>query len=159
MEQYLVPRYKDFENLRTCLDNYTAEHLFIRLVGSVGGTVKVNENLDGRVLDFSRDDSGLHLLVDSSEVFHFPLEGYDSELTKGFSVAYERYRMVDGGERMVMLGRGVDPYDPALPEPERSVLRHVLDDHLIEITFSGRVELEFDSWWQKPHWKYWRIVE
>lgn len=36
MEQYLMPKKLDFRNLRSCLDNYDADHLYIRLVGSKG---------------------------------------------------------------------------------------------------------------------------
>lgn len=154
MEQYWMPKKLDFKNLRLCLDNYSADFLYIRLVGSSGGTVKVNENLKGRTLDFRKDKSGLHLLIDSNEVFHFPLKDYE----KGFSLAYERIEPTkDGVGKMVMLSHGVDPYDPNLPEPKRSFLRTVLDDHLMEIFFQGRVNLKFHSWWVKPHWKYWTI--
>lgn len=154
MEQYLMPKKLDFKNLRLCLEYYTAERLYIRLIGSAGGTVKVDENLQGKTLDFRKDASGLYMLIDSSEVFHFPLKDYD----KGFSLAYERIEPTeDGIGKMVMLGTGVDPYDPALPEPRRSFLRTALDRHLMEIFFFGRVNLTFHSWWIKPYWKYWTI--
>ena len=35
MEQYYLPQELDFENLRTCLDNYSAIDLFIRDCGGV----------------------------------------------------------------------------------------------------------------------------
>jgi hypothetical protein len=56
-----------------------------------------------------------------------------------------------------MLSTGIDPYDSNLPEPRKSTLRTVLDDHLMEIDFDGRIPLKFHSWWHKPHWKYWTI--
>jgi len=149
-----MPKKLDFKNLRFCLDNYTPDFLYIRLKGASGGDVKVNEDLDGRKLDFKRNSSGLHLFIDSDEVFHFPLKRYD----KGFSLAYERVEPTeDGVGRKVMLSTGINPYDSSLPEPRRSFLRNVLDDHLIEIFFKGRVNLKFHSWWIKPHWKYWTI--
>ncbi|MBI4114650.1 MAG: hypothetical protein HY445_02290 [Candidatus Niyogibacteria bacterium] len=163
MEQYLMPKKLDFKNLRLCLDNYSADFLFIRLIGSMGGTVKVNEKLEGRKLDFWKNKSGLHLLIDSSEVFHFPLNDYQEANQTGFTLAYERFETIKikgyrgFGEKMVMLGRGIDPYDPSLPEPQRSFLRTVLDNHLMEIFFEGRVNLKFHSWLEKPHWKYWTI--
>lgn len=154
MEQYWMPKKLDFKNLRLCLDNYSADFLYIRLVGSMGGTVKINESLEGRALDFRKNKADLYLLIDSREVFHFPLKNYQ----KGFSLAYERIEPTeDGVGRMVMLSQGIDPYDPSLPEPKRSCLRIVLDDHLMEIFFKGRVNLKFHSWWIKPHWKYWTI--
>ncbi len=154
MEQYWMPKKLDFDNLRLCLDNYPADFLFIRLVGSAGGTEKVSEKLEGRKLDFRKDKSGLYLLIDSRQVFHFPLKDYE----KGFSLAYERIEPTeDGIGKMVMLSEGVDPYDPNLVEPRRSFLRIVLDYHLMEIHFKGRINLKFHSWWIKPYWKYWTI--
>lgn len=156
MEQYQMPKKLDFKNLRLCLDNYSADFLYIRLVGSKGGTVKVNESLEDRTLDFKKDSSGLYLLIDSEEVFHFPLRDYD----KGFSLAYERIEPTkDGIGRMVMLATGMDPYNPGLPEPRRSFLRNVFDDHLLEIFFKGRVNIKFHSWWKQPYWKYWTICD
>ncbi len=155
MEQYWMPKRLDMKNLKACLDNYPADSLHIRLVGSMGGNVKVSEKLNGRKLSFKKTKRGLTLLVDSQEVFHTPLRDYQ----KGFSLAYERVIPTDDGiGRMVMLSTGVDPYDPNLPEPGRSFLRTVLDHHLIEIGFEGRVHLQFHSWWLEPHWKYWAVV-
>ncbi len=116
-----MPKKLDFKNLRLCIDNYPADSLHIRLVSSMGGTLKVNEKLGGRTLDFRIE----------------PTE--------------------DGIGRMIMLSQGIDPYDPGLPEPERSILRTVLDRHLMQIGFEGRVNLKFHSWWIEPHWKYWII--
>lgn len=162
MEQYWMPKRLDFKNLRLCLDNYPADFLYIRDCGGVRedgkyhsqGRTKVNEKLEGRILDFKKDKSGLYILVDAVEVFHFPLKSYH----KGFSLAYERIKPTDDGiGRMVVLSTGIDPYDPELPEPRRSFLRQVLDDHLLEIFFKGRINLKFHSWWEKPHWKYWCV--
>ncbi|MBT4334359.1 hypothetical protein HOD61_00915 [archaeon] len=154
MEQYWIPKELDFENLRKCLDNYEADSIFVRLKGSSGGEVKLKEDLTGKVLDFKKDDSGLYLSINSEEVFHFPLKNYEVDRQKGFSLAYERVR--ENGS-LVMLSRGIDPYDSELPEPKKSFLRHALDDHLFELYFKGRVDLEFHSWWDKPHFKYWNI--
>jgi len=146
-----MPKKLDFANLRLCLDHYSADFLYIRLVGSMGGTVKVNEKLESRTFDFRKDKSGLYLLVDSNDMFHFPLNDYQ----KGFSLAYER--IFDDGGMYIPGGIPDNPYDPNLPEPKRSFLRHVLDDHLMEIFFKGRINIKFHSWWIKPHWKYWTI--
>ena len=151
MEQYWMPKKLDFKNLKLCLDNYSADFLYIRLVGSMGGTVKVDEKLEGRKLDFRKDKSGLYLFIDSSDVFHFPLNDYQ----KGFSLAYER--IFADGRMYIPGGISDNPYDSSLPEPKRSFLKHVLDDHLMEIFFKGRVNIKFHSWWIKPHWKYWTI--
>ena len=166
MEQYVLPKELDFEHLRICLDSYQAEQLFIRDCGGYDqgkfrahGIVKVNETLEGRTLGFHKNESGLYLLLDAKEIFHFPLKGYHDENTKGFSVAYERIENIDGCEKQIMLGRGINPYDMQLPEPRKSILRHGLDYHLLEITFKGRINLKFHSWWKKPYWKYWKLVK
>lgn len=162
MEQYWMPKKEDAVNLRRCLDWYSPEHLYIRDCGGVRadgrysarGMDKVDVPLAGRTFDFHKDRNGLHLLIDEDEVFLFPLRDY----SKGFSLAYERVEETDDGiGRMVMLGTGIDPYDRSLPEPRRSILRNVLDAHLIEISFKGRVDLRFHSWWEEPHWKYWAV--
>lgn len=157
-----MPKELDFENLRLCLDNYSPIFLYIRDCGGIRengkfscqGRLKVRDDLIGKTLDFRKDDSGLYMLIDSDEVFHFPLEDY----YKGFSLAYERIESTeDGIGKMVTLSTGIDPYDPNLPEPRKSTLRTVLDDHLMEIDFEGRIHLKFHSWWHKPHFKYWTI--
>jgi hypothetical protein len=162
MEQYQLPKELDFENLRLCLDNYTSSLLYIRDCGGIRedgkyhaqGLPKVIEELEGKTLDFKKNKSGLHIIVDSKEVFNFP----SISRHKGFSLAYERIEETEDGIGMrVMLSTGIDPYDPTLPEPKTSMLRNVIDDHLIEITFEGRIDLKFHSWWDKPHWKYWAI--
>lgn len=151
MEQYWMPKDVDFENLRLCLDNHQSDFLYIRLVGSMGGAVKVNEDLEGKTLDFKKNKRGLYLLIDSDEVFHFPLKAYH----KGFSLAYERF--FEDGRMHIPGGISDEPYNPELPEPERSYLRTVLDDHLMEIFFKGRINIKFHSWWDKPYWKHWTI--
>ncbi len=157
-----MPKKLDFKSLRLCLDNYKPIFLFIRDCGGVRedgeyhvqGREKVSEDLTDKTFDFRKDSSGLHMIIDSEEVFHFPLEDY----VKGFSLAYERVEPTeDGVGRMIMLSTGVDPYDPELPEPRKSTLRNILDKHLMEISFEGRVNIKFHSWWKKPDWKYWTV--
>ncbi|MBW2963859.1 hypothetical protein KY363_00215, partial [Candidatus Woesearchaeota archaeon] len=130
------------------------ERLFIRLAGSLGGTVKVSESLEGKVLDarqYARRQ-GLIFLIDGAEVFR----GKALKNDKGFTLAYDRRE--DNG-RMILLPTGINPYDLKLPEPERSVLRHVLSDHLVEITFTGMIPLQFHSYMNpdSTFWKYWQI--
>src|SRR3989344_6874325 len=101
MEQYWMPKKLDFKHLRLCLNHYQAEELYIRDCGGYDaqgrymaqGQVKVRERLEGRTLDFHKDKSGLHLLIDAHEIFHFPLKDYD----KGFSLAYERIEETANG--------------------------------------------------------------
>lgn len=146
-----MPKSLDFEHLRYCLDNYKAKRLFIRLIGSYGGTRKVNEDISNKNLDFKKDNSGLYFTLDNQNVFHFPLRDLHS---KGFSLAHKRK---DKDGKILFLNFPYEPYNPDLPEPEISILRTIFDNHLLEITFEGRVDIDFHSWWVKPHIKYWKI--
>ena len=160
MEQYWLPKEMDFVNLRYCLDNYQANDLFIRLMGSHGGDIKVNEKLENKVLDFSVDKSGFHFIIDKNEVFNLPLKDYKDKDMKGFSLAYERVETLDDGLTRMVFGSDDDPYDKTLPEPEYSTLRAVWDYHLVEVGFKGRIDIKFHSWWDKKlRWKYWDIVK
>ena len=69
-------------------------------------------------------------------------------------MAYER--VFDDG-RLYIPSTGEDPYDETLPEPQKSFLRTVLDGHLMEIFFKGRIDIKFHSLWEKPNWKYWTV--
>lgn len=156
MEQYWMPKELDFENLRYCLDNYTTTQLYIREIGSVGGKVKINEKLENNSLDFTKDRSGLHIIIDTNERFTFPVEDYH----KGFALAYERIKIKESGiEELISLSNTTDPNDPDLPQPRRSTLRIVLDNHLMEIDFNGKVKLKDHPWLVKPTWKYWTIEQ
>jgi hypothetical protein len=159
MEQYWMPKELDFDNLGLCLDNYRAERLHIRRIGPQGGTSVVNESLEGRTLDFARDKDWIHLLIDDDEVFKFTLKSHNNEYANGFSLAYERFEKIEHGERLIMLSKGVDPYDHNLPEPRRSILRHELDQHTLEIYFKGRVHLKFHSLWPELQRKYWTVTD
>jgi hypothetical protein len=160
MERYYLPKELDFDNLRLCLDNHEAYRLFIRRAGYKGGAVKVDERLEGKKLDFTKDENGLSLLIDSSEVFQFPLKDYDKSRQWGLILAYERFaKDAEGkGSRLPFCG-GRDPYDPSLPEPLSTVLRHDLDDHVLEIYFNGRIGLKFHSDGEWPQTKFWTVAE
>lgn len=150
-----MPKKLDWVNLRKALNEYEPENIFIRLMGSAGGTTKVDENVKKGELNFKKNKSGVYMIVREKEVFHFPLNDYD----KGFSIGYERIEPTeDGVGRLVMLSHGENPDDPNLPEPRTSMFRTVLDRYLMEITFKGKIKLKFHSWWNKPYWKYWTLA-
>ena len=138
MEQYYLPKKFDFENLRYCLDNYELDSFLARLKFSSGGDVKIKENLEGRILDFSKNSFGLKFFIDSKEIINFPLKDYD----KGFALEYERFKGKGDSKKIVLLDQGIDPNDENLPEPSRSSFRNIFDSHLVEIYFKGKIELE-----------------
>ncbi len=176
-EQYQLIKKQDFENLRFCLDNYKIDGFFIRLMGSSGGTIKVNTydktspyfNLENKVLDFTQNKSEIKFLIDSKEVFNFSFKEYALKYIKGFNLEYMRMEEYeyDGKKekRPISFGYGeytygIDPYDKRFPEPDYSTFRAVWDRNLVEIVFKGRIDIEFDSWWDKDaHWKYWRLIK
>ena len=150
MEEYNLSKGLDFENLRLCIDNHTPEKLHIRKYHEIEqdrnhyfrGMEKVNENLNNKKFDFKKDDNGLHMLVNSEEIFHFPLKIRNTN----FSLGYERIEQIEKGMwRKVILKTGIDPYDQRFPEPKSSFLRSVIYDHLMEIFFKGRINLKFHS--------------
>ncbi len=159
MEQYWTPKELDFEHLALCLKAYTPNHLFIRDCGgfreggrySPIGKVFVSESLENKSLTFLQKGDELSFFIDGTRVFSFPLQNY----YKGFSVAYER-RNAQG--ILIALSTGIDPYDSSLLEPETSMLRNIIDDHLLEITFKGRIHLQFHSWQKGSDGEYWKII-
>lgn len=155
---------KDWDHLRLCLDTYNPLKIYIRDCGGyesdggfrIQGKRKVCELLEDRTLDFLVAQKKLHMLVDQEEIFCFPLQ---QRYQRGFTVAYERFLQDEEGlERMVHLSHGENPYDPRFPEPKRTILRIDIDNHLMEITFDGRIHLAFDSWMKKPHFAYWKVI-
>jgi hypothetical protein len=149
-----MPKEMDYENLRRCLDNYHAEKIFIREMGSCGGKTKLRESLEGKTLDMHHSDEGLSVLIDGEEVFHLPPHNGD----KGFSLIYER---TDEEGIKIYLPTGIDPDDPKLPEPDCSKLRNDYGTLLLEITYKGRIPLKFHSYQKyggkKINLKYWRV--
>ena len=153
MEQYYLPKELGLENLRFCIDNYSPESLYIRFKNSLGGKIRVSEKLEGKKLDFIKNESGLDILINSDKVFHFSLGNQVD-----FFLEYERILHTEEGSQKIILDQGVnlDPYGPNLPEPNRSFLRTLLDNNMMEITFPGRVNLKFHSL-KEPKGKYWVI--
>ena len=156
MEKYFLPTELDFKHLRKCLDEYEPDSIFIRQVGSKGECVRVDEQLEGRNLDFKKNKKGLTFLIDKKEVFHFPLKWWGTRKEIGFKLEYERFNK---NGTQVFLSHGTNPYDPSLPEPSRSILKNCADDHFLEVYFKGRINLEFYRWLQAPHFALWKVMD
>lgn len=163
MEQYFMRKTDDLKNFKRALRYYTPKLLYIRDCGGVRengqfscqGLCKVREDLTDKVLSFKQEEDSLLVFIDNSKVFTF--DSFKSR-DKGLSLAYERTEKTKDGFRTVMLPTGYNPYDCHLPEPDSSVLRHLIDNHLMEISFPGRVNIEQDGWWIKPHYLYWKVT-
>jgi len=139
MEQYEIAKDKLFDDLKYCLENSPVARIYIRGVGSRGGGVEVDEQLEDKVLDIEQVDEGISILIDGKQVF---LYEQDEEWGKDFAVAYER--VGDDGV-MIFLPRGYNPNDPNLPEPRKSKFHGANNDFYMEIYFKGRIPLEFNS--------------
>ncbi|MBW2966900.1 hypothetical protein KY362_00280 [Candidatus Woesearchaeota archaeon] len=153
MEQYeLAPR-RRYGDLVHCVREMEPAWLYIRNVGSRGGRVLVNEDLEGKVLGVKRSPDAYVLSIDDSEVFRYLLtQTWDRRLSLGY------YRYPDETGRIPMLSTGYDPYDVRLPPVETSVFRTAnMSGHYMEIRFSGQIPLKFHSWWKEPHWKWWCV--
>lgn len=166
MEQYELRPSEYYRSLNYALEHFKAEHLFIRLVGSQGGTVKVSERLQSQKLEFRRCRDGLRVILDGKEVFLYKQTSFkkDTKLSgKMWSLAYWREN-VDG---MMFHGNGYpnprDPYtgpdDPRLPEVKRTMFRSVNRDHLIEVTFTGKIPIVCTGQLVSSikDWFYWQI--
>lgn len=164
MEQYWMRKKDDLKNFKRALKFYKPTNIYIRDCGGTNpdgsfrchGLKKLNQDLESKVLQFEKLDNRLYACIDGIKVFTF--DNFNKRY-KGLSLAYERTEKTKDGPRMVMLSTGFNPYDCHLPEPDSSILRTIIDDHLMEITFPGRVNIQQDGWWIKPHWLYWKIVE
>lgn len=136
MTQYLMRKENDFENLGKAIKSY--EPLFFHASLKFSRShkkdkIRINENLEGKDFSFYFDNG----VVFSSDrkILYLPLTEYH----EGFRLEYcDNYH------------RRIYPYDfypddPKMPEVERSVFRNVIDDLLIEISFKGKIKLEYDD--------------
>lgn len=138
-----------FRNLRYVIDNYVSDYLFIRLMGSMGGDVKFSESIENKILDFNSDNL-FNLFIDSRKIFSFT-EKFD---VKGFSVEYLEEKPFGF---LMPITYDKNPFDSILESCTHTNFRAVLDYHLLEITFKGRVRLEFDRWWYEPNFAFWNV--
>jgi len=145
MTQFWMDRKDDLKNLQYCIDNFECLSVFIRLAGSLGGTRKVLEKMEGRKLGFAGDYSDLKLLIDDKTVFDHK-ESDDS--FKGWSVEYRN-------------DFGMPVFEMSSPDETchslfQSTLRNMWGDHLVEISFRGKIPLIQDGEFYE-NWKRWRI--
>lgn len=150
MEQYEIPPARYFDIINYALEKFKAENIYIRLVGSCGGTVKVNEDIRKKRLSLQRCRGGLRILIDHQEKFLFQQTSAkkDSRLSgKYWSVAFCR---IDSQGRMHHASTGypnlqepgiIGPDDPRLPKVRQTIFRSVNSDHLMEISFAGKIPI------------------
>ena len=96
MEQYEVLPSRHFKNIKLVLKHFKPERIYVRLRGSLGGTVIVDINLKGKKLAITRGKNGLNIIINGKKVFVYKLSLSESKdlvgLTgKRWAVAYERF--------------------------------------------------------------------
>ncbi len=168
MEQYELHPSEYFDSICYALQHFKVGNIFIRLVGSQGGTVKVNEDIRRKKLELKRCRAGLRIIIDGKEVFLYKQTSFqkDTKLSgKMWSLAYLRI----GPNGLMFHGRSgypnpsdyyTGPDDPRLPKVRQTTFRSVNADHLIEIHFSGKIPIQRTNRLVTPRidwWYYWRI--
>lgn len=167
MEQYEIPPSRYRLILRDALKYFKAEYVYIRLVGSKGGTVKISEDIRQKSLTLKQSKKGLKIIIDGKEKFLFETWSIKKDNLSGkrWSIAFYRE---DSKGRMHHAStgypNGLEPYtgpdDPKLPEAKQTIFRAVNHDHFIEITFSGKIpirrlnKLVINT---TPDWYYWDL--
>mgnify|MGYP001558278754 FL=1 len=167
MEQYEIPPGRYHQTLCYALKHFTAEHIFIRLVGHKGGGMKVAENVLRKKLKLKLCKDGLRIIIDEEERFLFRTTSVkrDTRISgKCWSIAF--FRIDEQGRQhygSTGYPNSVDPYtgpdDPRLPKVKQTIFRAVNRDHFVEITFLGKIpirclnKLVFNT----PCWYYWEI--
>lgn len=142
--QYSTPKEINYETLRKCLDYFIPKKIYIRMMGSRGGTVKVDESLEGRTLDVQEAYDRWSFLINGKEVISL-----NNDARLGISFMYEI------GEGIPIFTTDKTPDDPEFPEPQQTIMRYDLEWHLLEITFHGKIPI-------KPHskiqgYQYWEV--
>ena len=149
MTQYLMHKNKDYDHLQYALDNYKALNMMISPFSMGNSKLLITRNLENTQLRFELDN-GLKLLTDK-ELTHFSLNG---DYRSGFKLEYRQ----DNDMRIYPYFN--DPNDSQMPLPAKSVFRKVIDDSLLEITFSGKILLELDELVDnKLANSYWKLVK
>ena len=166
MEQYEIPPGRYYKILCDALKYFKAEYVYVRLVGSKGGMIKLSEDVRQKSLVLKQSRKGLRIIIDGKERFLFEVWSVkkDSLSGKRWSIAFFRV-----SEKGVMhyahtgYPNSLEPYtgpdDPRLPEVKKTIFRTVNHDHLIEITFSEKIpirrlnKLINDT----PGWYYWDL--
>jgi len=154
MVQYeLSPKIATLD-LLYAVKNYSPEKIFIRLVGSSGGTVKVNESLSDKQLSIQKTRSNLAILINNITVFDYKQE---SDFSKKFAVMYMKSFIIGEYKNYTITE---DDYR-ALPNAvvaDTSIIRGVdSSNHLMEIYFPNKIPLKIHSPSNNKQWYHWEI--
>ena len=164
MEQYPIQPRQYLKNIRSALQHFRVEWVYIRPMGSRGGDVIVSENVKNSKLGMSQTKNGLDIKIGGKKVFCYEIKKSDNiDFGNRWSVAYER---VDNDGRIHVAHTGypncyesyTGPDDPNLPAVKHTILRSCNLKYLIEITFIGKISIKKICLVpQYKDWYYWEI--
>lgn len=166
-EQYELDGRSRERSIAMALSRYCPAYLYIRDVGSAGGTTRVRRDIGKtNTLAIVKVEGGYSIRVNGDEVFLFAVtKPPKCSWWWGKKWALEYYRQYPKSPqypygRMHVVGRPYEnPDDPVLPEITESVLRSVDYGHLLEVRFKGKVCLRC----VRPDkrmlgWHLWQII-
>src|SRR3989344_2398512 len=91
MEQYPIQPRQYLKNIRSALQHFRVEWVYIRPMGSRGGDVIVSENVKNSKLGMSQTKNGLDIKIGGKKVFCYEIKKSDNiDFGNRWSVAYER---------------------------------------------------------------------
>lgn len=141
-EQYDLDGKSYVQSIAVAIINYRPAYLYIRDVGSMGGTVRVSRRLRRNdLLVIERVRGGFSVRVNGAEVFFFAVTRSPGYMW-GTLWRLEYWRQHPGAVSAASInGPYENPDDSRLSEIKESVLRSVDFGHLIEVRFRGKVHL------------------
>ncbi len=173
MEKYELPPNRYYQALCDALECFKAENVFIRLLGSHGGGVKVNEDLRQERLNKSffvkQYRRGLKIFIDGQEKFLFETTSVKKDDRLSGKCWVIHFVRIDRDGRMHNASTGypnpqephiTGPDDRRLPKARQTIFRTANHDHLIEITFAGKIPICRTDRMVipgDPSWYYWDL--
>lgn len=164
MEQYEILPSRYFSNIQLALKHFKVEEIYIRLRGSLGGTVIISKNLKNKKLAITRKKNGLNIIIDGKKVFFYRTRISKLNRLSGgerWAIAYERF-YGDGRKHFLYPDEWEwyqknGPLDSTLPQIKKTILRSC-NDYLIEIIFSEKIPIKKLSLVPgHQNWYYWEL--
>ena len=146
---------KDSNNLKNTIKNHEPLWFNVRPFSMGKAKTVISDDLRGKKFNFLFSD-GLKFSSDK-ELIYLPLKDYQH----GFRMEYRDNKGIfEPPEGMRIYPLEFYPDDSSMPEVYQSVLRNIIDDLLIEISFKGKVRLEYDDKKEKYSelmTNYWKV--
>lgn len=150
MEQYQLLRRLLASSIQNAFSYAAPIHLFVRLKGSRGGTTIINIDLTGKNFSIKRGKGKFIFLINGTQCYVYKRLRYAYDLHTSWTAAYRRLTH-KGTMFFAAAGFPNDrdeyssPNDTRLLEPYETVLRTCNGEHLVEITFPGKIPVTFSK--------------